>query len=153
MVSVLCGNCGATLNDRSPSEREPCPVCGSMQRSWPAATIMRGEINLIASASVIAASLRSISVTSNLLLQAIIVPGERVGDGLWLFRRLPRAVGHAHSALPRMDAATLSGCVNGRWRNAGRSSADLWRRSDHYREASFSRRRRGHVTNRSAGDL
>jgi restriction system protein len=81
MVSVLCSACGAALDDPSDGKREPCPVCGSMQRIWPAAATARGEGKAIASAAVISANLQSISAVSDLLLQAVVVPGEKTAEG------------------------------------------------------------------------
>jgi hypothetical protein len=81
MVSVLCGTCRAALDDPSAGNREPCPVCGSMQRIWPAAATLRGEGKAFASAAVISANLHSISAVSDLLLQSVIVASDKTVEG------------------------------------------------------------------------
>ena len=118
MTTVACGNCGATLNEdasQKGDERKPCPVCGSTVRNYPArATLFMGAeaaasagnfvsltgstfagAKATASAGIISGSAQSL--TAALLLQAVIVPGDKTAEG-----RLIEAV-----AIPWFDIIDL----------------------------------------------
>jgi restriction system protein len=81
MISAWCGSCGAGLEDANRSQREPCPICGSIQRNWSATVTMHAEAMLTASASFSAATLQLVATASDLLMQAVILPGARTLEG------------------------------------------------------------------------
>jgi restriction system protein len=84
MGPVTCGSCGTTLDDDAglkPDEREPCPVCGSTVRNFQASIYERASAEVTASGEVISGSLQSITSISDLLLQAVIVPGDKTAEG------------------------------------------------------------------------
>jgi restriction system protein len=84
MVIATCGKCGATF-DETPGlkqeERAPCPVCGSTTRriSVTANIVMDSLVSV--STAVISGNIQSIAAVSDLLLQAVIVPGDRTAEG------------------------------------------------------------------------
>jgi hypothetical protein len=84
MVPVACGGCGTTLEEDAglkPEERGPCPVCGSTERSFKVTVSMVMGVEATASVGVISGSVRSIAAISDLLVQAVIVPGDRTAEG------------------------------------------------------------------------
>jgi restriction system protein len=122
MVPVACGSCGTALDEDAglkPDEREPCPVCGGstvraaksqpppfVPSSSPALPGILGNVqptassisvNATASAGEISDSAQLIVRAFELLLQAVIVPGDRTAEG-----RLIEAV-----AIPWFDIIDL----------------------------------------------
>ena len=84
MANATCGKCGATFDEAAGSkaeDRKPCPVCGSTTRRVFASVTLAGESLLSVSASVISGSVQSITAVSDLLLQAVIVPGDKTTEG------------------------------------------------------------------------
>src|SRR5271157_953867 len=86
VTTVKCAGCDATLNEDPnlrEGERKPCPVCGSTARRFHVEAHARGTTVSMATASpeVIIGSTPSISPLSELLLQAVIVPGDRTAEG------------------------------------------------------------------------
>jgi restriction system protein len=84
MANATCGKCGATFDEApgsEPDERESCPVCGSTTRRIFASANLVGESMMSVSASVISGSVQSITAVSDLLLQAVIVPGDKTAEG------------------------------------------------------------------------
>lgn len=97
MSPVTCGGCGTTLNeDASLKADEPCPICGSTARTvqLTARTLIGAQAT--ASAAVLG-TVQSIRAISDLLLQAVIVPGDKTAEG-----RLIEAV-----AIPWFDIIEL----------------------------------------------
>jgi len=75
---VACGQCNAALDepaDLPPAKRSPCPHCGSTARAF----------HVMASAGIILGGGAVVSVAhvtqANLLLQAIVIPGQKTGEG------------------------------------------------------------------------
>lgn len=84
MTTATCGNCGATFDEAlglTTEERQPCPICGSKTRRIFAEVSMAIESLASVSASVISGNIQSIVTVSDLLLQAIIVPGDKTTEG------------------------------------------------------------------------
>jgi restriction system protein len=84
MANATCGKCGATFDEAAGSkaeDRKPCPVCGSTTRRIFASANIAGEATVSVSASVISGNVQSITAVSDLLLQAVIVPGARTNEG------------------------------------------------------------------------
>jgi hypothetical protein len=84
MANATCGQCRATFDEDpgiKPEERKPCPVCGSTTRHISASVTLAGESLVSVSASVISGSVQSITAVSDLLLQAVIVPGDKTTQG------------------------------------------------------------------------
>ncbi len=81
-TTVKCDSCGATLNeDPNPreDERKPCPVCGSTARQFHVALQpLSGARSGFAAGNF---GIKSIRATSELLLQAVIVPGDKTSEG------------------------------------------------------------------------
>ena len=84
MDTVACGVCGKAL-DENPNlmsdERQPCPACGSTRRNFQVAVSMQMQARETADAAVISGTVHSIAAVSDLLLQAIVVPGEKTAEG------------------------------------------------------------------------
>jgi restriction system protein len=100
MTPVTCGSCGTMLNeDAGPKadERKPCPVCGSTTRRFQVTANMMIGVEATASVGVISGSVQSIRAVSDLLLQAVVVPGGKTAEG-----RLIEAV-----AIPWFDIIAL----------------------------------------------
>jgi len=99
MGSATCGNCGKELDEDAglnADRREPCPICGSLVRNIKLTA--HAGIRMSATASVkVSASVQAIAVASDLLLQSVIVPGDRTAEG-----RLIEAV-----AIPWFDIINL----------------------------------------------
>src|SRR5436309_10590191 len=96
MDSLTCSNCGATLAEASgptPEDRAACPICGSTARTINVTVSEIVGVQATASAGVIYGELRSIAGISDLLVQTVIVAGDRTAEG-----RLIEAV-----ALPWFD--------------------------------------------------
>lgn len=75
---VECNDCGAHLNERpdeAPDKRVPCPVCGSKARKFFVSLEARIHVEARMSATL------STIFPSNLVLQMVLVPGERVEEG------------------------------------------------------------------------
>lgn len=74
--SIQCKNCGRVLDhatDAGKLTRNPCPECGSELRSYNASGDMGLHLEVVASGTVFA--------PLDLLLQTIVVPGERTNEG------------------------------------------------------------------------
>ena len=100
MTAVTCGSCGTGLSegaDVKAGERKPCPVCGSTARQFHVALHATASARATVSAEVISHSAQSIKAISDLLLQAVIVPGDKTTEG-----RLIEAV-----AIPWFDIIAL----------------------------------------------
>jgi restriction system protein len=100
MTAVECGSCGTMLNEDASlkaDERKPCPVCGSTARRIPLTAHGMMGAQITASAGVISGAVQSIRAVSDLLLQAVIVPGDKTAEG-----RLIEAV-----AIPWFDIVAL----------------------------------------------
>jgi restriction system protein len=77
--TVACNQCGTSLDEDSsiePEKREPCPVCGSMARRF-SLQAETGYYRLEGSA----VAFNVVRNTATLLLQAVIVPGAKTGEG------------------------------------------------------------------------
>jgi restriction system protein len=75
---VECKNCGLVLDEdprRNSETRKPCPHCGSISRKF--LVHLQGRITTKAELSGILTVFSSVS----LLLQSVIVPGEKTGEG------------------------------------------------------------------------
>ena len=73
-----CNDCGTPLSEKpdgDPDKRVPCPICGSKARKF--FVSMEARVHVEARMS---ATLSTIS-PSNLVLQIVVVPGERVEEG------------------------------------------------------------------------
>jgi restriction system protein len=96
MTGVICVNCGATFAESAnlkEGERKPCPICGSTGPRRP--QVLAGiaiKHNVTGSAAIavsagaasaegISADVRSITAVADLLLQALIVPGDKTAEG------------------------------------------------------------------------
>jgi restriction system protein len=103
MVPITCGSCGTTLEEEdaglNPDERKPCPACGSTVRSHRVTISLAARAEMRASAGVISGNMRSVAGISDLLLQAVVVSGDRTDEG-----RLIEAV-----AIPWFDIIDLLG--------------------------------------------
>lgn len=80
MASVTCSPCGATLPDdldTIPERRIPCPACGSTARTVQMTAHSQIGVQATASAGVI----RGLPSITNLLMQTIIVPGDKTTEG------------------------------------------------------------------------
>ena len=100
MIQVWCNNCEAALDEDpalKPEERQPCPVCGATVRRISVSASMTASAEISASAEVILGDVKSITAISDLLLQAVIVPGNKIDSG-----RLIEAV-----AIPWFDIIDL----------------------------------------------
>ena len=98
MVPVTCGSCGTVLDeDGGLKPDEPCPVCGSMARNFQLTASPISTLGATISPAVISVDVQSIARVSSLLLQAVIVPGDRTAEG-----RLIEAV-----AIPWFDIIDL----------------------------------------------
>ena len=77
--STTCGQCGIHLNvdpNEDPQKREPCPKCGSTARN----ISLSVKDTLSMTASLKAAV--TVVPSTNLLLQTVIVPGEKTHEGI-----------------------------------------------------------------------
>jgi restriction system protein len=84
MATVECGSCGTTTAEDAslrPSERKACPVCGSTARRFPETVVELIGVEARASAGVVSVSVRSIRAISDLLLQTVIVRGDKTAEG------------------------------------------------------------------------
>jgi restriction system protein len=104
MVPVTCASCGTALDEDAglkPDEREPCPVCGSAVRAVQSPFVpssspalpgaLAGNVQPMAATSIsvsatvsageISDSARLIVRAYDLLLQAVIVPGDKTDEG------------------------------------------------------------------------
>ncbi len=84
MARVLCGNCETVLDEDSglkPEERQPCPACGSTARKFEVAITTMIGTEVTASVGVISANVRAITPVSDLLLQAVVVAGDKRTEG------------------------------------------------------------------------
>jgi len=100
MAQVWCNNCDAALDEDpalKPEERQPCPVCGATVRRFSVSASMTASVEITASAEVTLGNVKSITAIAELLLQAVIVPGDKVASG-----RLIEAV-----AIPWFDIIDL----------------------------------------------
>ena len=99
-MSVTCSQCGTEVEDDTglePAERRPCPACGGTARTVHASASVAVRSKVTVSAEVIVGSMQSITAISDLLLQAVVVPGDKTDTG-----RLIEAV-----ALPWFDIISL----------------------------------------------
>jgi len=74
--NVACNNCGARIAEREDlpiKYRKPCPDCGSTSRKFFASVHFTANVEAKAALSVVP--------EVNLLLQTLIVHGERISDG------------------------------------------------------------------------
>ena len=81
MSTLNCNKCGADLSalkDPPSGERIPCPSCGSTARAY--GHIMLGGITVSGTATV-SATLGKVAAAVGLLVQAIVIPGERTSEG------------------------------------------------------------------------
>ena len=104
MTSVACGNCDTVLDEDpglAPEARGPCPTCASTTRKFGvstnavmgvAATASAGRIVQLsalttlgvvtqAATGTVSDSVQSIAAISDLLLQSVIVPGDKTTEG------------------------------------------------------------------------
>lgn len=83
-ATVTCSSCGASI-DQAPStppdERTPCPQCGATART--VAVSVGGVLSIggTATAAVTAAVVKASASLAPLLLQAIVIPGDKVSEG------------------------------------------------------------------------
>ncbi|MFQ5684465.1 MAG: hypothetical protein ACE5HC_14485 [Candidatus Binatia bacterium] len=76
--AVVCANCETNLTEDpglSPEEQAPCPKCGSKTRKF----FLRVEAGALALAGMEATL--TVIPSTNLLLQTVVVPGEKSGEG------------------------------------------------------------------------
>jgi restriction system protein len=85
MANATCGSCGKTFEEAAAGvkaeERQPCPVCGSTTRRIFAQASIAVESLVSVSASVISGSIQSITAVSDLVLQAVVVAGDKTAEG------------------------------------------------------------------------
>jgi restriction system protein len=84
MDSVQCSSCGALLDETrelQPDDRLPCPTCGSMARSFHVHISETVQATDSFSAIVTQGDVQAITAISDLLLQAVIVPGDKINSG------------------------------------------------------------------------
>jgi hypothetical protein len=77
--SVTCGQCGKVFqlgSNEDPKNRTPCPHCGSTIRNI---SVNRSEILTISSE--VKVNVEYIVSSTNLLLQTVIVPGDKTQEG------------------------------------------------------------------------
>jgi hypothetical protein len=97
---VCCDGCGGQLSESpglSPEEREPCPQCGSLIRR--ARIHVSSAVAAATVGAVTAQGYATFSPASGLLLQAVVILGEKVPDG-----RLIEAVAPPWIEIARMPA-------------------------------------------------
>ncbi len=83
MPVVTCGNCETSFDEPlglKPEERYLCPSCGSTTRLVFVQMSVPVEV-LATVATSVTVSIEAIALKSDLLLQAVIVPGARTGEG------------------------------------------------------------------------
>jgi restriction system protein len=84
MTAIACGDCETTLDEDASldaDERQPCPVCGSKARVTQLTAHAIIGVGATASVGVISGSVQSIRAISDLLLQAVIVAGDKTAEG------------------------------------------------------------------------
>ena len=81
MSEVSCGKCGKPLDDDLRGDRKPCPDCGSLTRKVAASLHSMAVASARMEASVVTEKMRSIAPVADLLLQAVVVAGDRTTEG------------------------------------------------------------------------
>jgi restriction system protein len=84
MDTVACNNCGKQLEEDAnlkPEQRKPCPVCGSLTRNFSVTTVTLAGVSAMASVGTITANPQSLPSVSELLLQTVIVAGDKTHEG------------------------------------------------------------------------
>jgi len=79
-MNIKCANCGIVLDEdpsQSSEKRKPCPNCGSKERIFTA--VVNGQLTITATVTVTATA--TVISSTNLLLQAVVVPGEKTDEG------------------------------------------------------------------------
>ena len=130
-----CNDCGTPLSEKpdgDPDKRVPCPICGSKARKF----FVRMEARIQVEARV-SATLSTTS-PSNLVLQMVVVPGERVEEGRlieavtlpWfeIIERLEKDPDLVH----KMPARLWEEIVAGAYKKAGFDEVILTPRSGDY---------------------
>jgi restriction system protein len=78
---VTCAGCGRELDDIGADERKPCPDCGSLARNVHLEA--HSAVRMSASSTLtVSGSVQSIAAISDLLVQTVIVPGEKTAEGI-----------------------------------------------------------------------
>jgi restriction system protein len=83
MGSVECSKCGTPIDEEDglkPERRKPCPVCGSLARTISVKATAHG-VSAATAVGTVAVAVQSLPPLSALLLQAVIVPGDKTTEG------------------------------------------------------------------------
>lgn len=79
----MCGDCGSVIYESRtvlPEERKPCPTCGSKARKYRVESVAYASVDIRGEVS--ASSMAWFVISSvNLLLQAVIIPGDKTDEG------------------------------------------------------------------------
>jgi hypothetical protein len=84
LQTAECGDCGRPVEDdrsAAPELRSPCPTCGSTKRKYFVTGTATIGIEALASVASTARVITDVVSATNLLLQAVVVPGDDTNEG------------------------------------------------------------------------